>query len=136
MLTTEEYDAISRNLEQDIGYFAQAFHGTSDEALYYIVNCQLAPSALTRSPFCERAISNAIHLGCQQVAAIYACGYDRDRKGRDDKIGTMVARSNHLISISMSVVLKHRSRDNLEDTSTGANRRNTLPSARSGRRQA
>ena len=75
MLSTEEYDAISQNMAQGIGYFVQGFQGTSEEALRFIVNHQLAPSVLARSAFCERAIGNAVRLGCRQIV-IYACGYD------------------------------------------------------------
>ena len=75
MLTAEEYDAISRNMAQGIQYFAPGFQGTQEEALQFIVNRQLAPSVLARSAFCERAIGNAVRLGCRQ-AMIYACGYD------------------------------------------------------------
>ena len=75
MLSTEEYDAISQNMAQGIGYFVQGFQGTSEEALRFIVNHQLAPSVLARSAFCERAIDNAVRLGCRQIV-IYACGYD------------------------------------------------------------
>ena len=75
MLTTEEYDAISHNMTQGIQYFAQGFRGTQEEALQFIVNHQLAPSILARSAFCERAIGNAVRLGCRQIV-IYACGYD------------------------------------------------------------
>ena len=75
LLTAEEYDAISRNMTQGIGYFAPGFKGTPEEALRFIVNHQLAPSVLARSAFCERAIGNAVRLGCRQMV-IYACGYD------------------------------------------------------------
>ena len=75
LLTAEEYAAISRNMAQGIGYFAPGFKGTPEGALRLIVNRQLAPSVLARSVFCERAIDNAVHLGCGQVV-IYACGYD------------------------------------------------------------
>ena len=75
LLTAEEYAAISRNMAQGIGYFAPGFKGTPEGALRLIVNRQLAPSVLARSAFCERAIDNAVHLGCGQVV-IYACGYD------------------------------------------------------------
>ncbi|MBR3431135.1 MAG: class I SAM-dependent methyltransferase [Clostridia bacterium] len=75
ILMAEEYDAISRNMAQGIGYFAPGFKGTPEEALRFIVNHQLAPSVLARSAFCEQAIGNAVHLGCRQVV-ICACGYD------------------------------------------------------------
>ena len=75
MLTSEEYDAISRNMAQGIGYFAPGFKGTPEEALHYIVDRQLAPSVLARSAFCEQSIGNAVRQGCRQIA-IYACGYD------------------------------------------------------------
>ena len=75
ILMAEEYDAISRNMAQGIGYFAPGFKGTLEEALRFIVNHQLAPSVLARSAFCERAIGNAVRLGCRQVV-ICACGYD------------------------------------------------------------
>ena len=75
LLTAEEYDAISRNMARGIQYFVPGFRGTPEEALRCIVNRQLAPSVLARSAFCERAIDNAVRLGCRQIA-IYACGYD------------------------------------------------------------
>ena len=75
MLTAEEYDTISRNMAQGIQYFAPGFRGTQEEALQFIVNHQLAPSVLARGAFGERAIGNAVRLGCRQVV-IYACGYD------------------------------------------------------------
>ena len=75
LLTAEEYDTISRNMTQGIRYFAPEFRGTPEEALRFIVNHQLAPSVLARSAFCERAIGNAVRLGCRQIV-IYACGYD------------------------------------------------------------
>ena len=75
MLTNEEYTAISQNMSQGISFFAPEFHGTQEEALRYIVDHQLAPSVLARSAFCERAIDNAVKIGCEQVV-LYACGYD------------------------------------------------------------
>ena len=75
MLTDEEYTAISQNMSQGISFFAPEFHGTPEEALRYIVDHQLAPSVLARSAFCERAIGNAVRIGCGQVV-LYACGYD------------------------------------------------------------
>ena len=75
MLTTEEYSAISQNMSQGILFFNQEFHGTREEALRYIVDHQLAPSVLARSAFCERAIDNAVRIGCGQVV-LYACRYD------------------------------------------------------------
>ena len=64
MLTNEEYSAISQNMSQGILFFNQEFHGTREEALRYIVDHQLAPSVLARSAFCERAIGNAVRMGC------------------------------------------------------------------------
>ena len=75
MLTDEEYTAISQNMSQGISFFAPEFRGTQEEALRYIVDHQLAPSVLARSAFCERAIENAVRIGCGQVV-LYACGYD------------------------------------------------------------
>ena len=75
MLTDEEYTAISQNMSQGISFFAPEFHGTPEEALRFIVDLQLAPSVLARSAFCERAIENAVRIGCEQVV-LYACGYD------------------------------------------------------------
>ena len=75
MLTDEEYTAISQNMSQGISFFAPEFHGTPEEALRYIVDHQLAPSVLARSAFCERAIGNAVRIGCGQIV-LYACGYD------------------------------------------------------------
>ena len=76
MLTAQEYEAISRNMAQGIGYFAPDFSGTQEAALRFIVERQLAPSVLARSAFCEWAIDNAVRaLGCRQVV-IFGCGYD------------------------------------------------------------
>ena len=85
MLSDEEYAAISQNMSQGISYFAPGFQGTPEDALRFIVDHQLAPSVLARSAFCERAIENAVKIGCRQIV-IYACGYDtfslRSRDGR------------------------------------------------------
>ena len=75
MLTDEEYTAVSENMAQGISYFAPNFQGPREDALRFIVDHQLAPSVLARSAFCERAISNAVMLGCRQIV-IFACGYD------------------------------------------------------------
>ena len=75
LLTEEEYAAISRNMSQGISFFAPGFRGTPEEALRFIVDRQLAPSVLARSAFCERAIDNAVRIGCRQIV-LYACGYD------------------------------------------------------------
>ena len=75
MLTDGEFAEISKNMADGISYFAPGFSGTREEALRFIVDHQLAPSVLARSAFCERAIDNAVALGCGQVA-VFACGYD------------------------------------------------------------
>ncbi|MBQ9010992.1 MAG: class I SAM-dependent methyltransferase [Clostridia bacterium] len=75
LLTEEEVSAISQNMSQGISFFAPGFRGTPEEALSYIVDHQLAPSVLVRSAFCERAIENAVRLGCGQVV-LFASGYD------------------------------------------------------------
>jgi len=75
ILTDEEYAAISENMAQGISYFAPNFQGPREDALHFIVDHQLAPSVLARSAFCERAICNAVMLGCRQII-IFACGYD------------------------------------------------------------
>lgn len=85
MLMEEEYTGISQYMVQGISFFAPGFKGTQEEALRYIVDKQLAPSVLARSAFCERAIDNAVRMGCRQ-AVIFACGYDTFslRKGSDE----------------------------------------------------
>ena len=75
MLTDEENASISQNMSQGISFFAPEFRGTPEEAVRYIVDHQLAPSVLARCAFCERAIDNAVKIGCEQVV-LYACGYD------------------------------------------------------------
>lgn len=75
MLTAEEYDAISKNMSDGISFFAPDFTGGPEEALRFVVDHQLAPSVLARSAFAERAIDNAIRIGCGQCV-LYACGYD------------------------------------------------------------
>ena len=84
MLTFEEYGEISRSMAQGIRFFAPDFRGTPEEALRFIVNRQLAPSVLARSAFCERAVDNAILLGCRQVV-ICACGYDTFSLRKDNR---------------------------------------------------
>lgn len=86
MLTEEEYTAISENMSQGISYFVPSFQGSREEALRFIVERQLAPSVLARSAFCERAISNAVMLGCRQIV-IFACGYDSfPLRTRDERL--------------------------------------------------
>ena len=75
ILTKEEYDAISCNMSNGISYFASGFTGTSDEALRFIVDNQLSPPVLARSAFNEKALSNAVMLGCKQYV-LFASGYD------------------------------------------------------------
>ncbi len=75
MLTEEEYAGISRNMSEGISYFAPGFKGSKDDALRLIVDHQLAPPVLARSAFCERAIDNAVRIGCDQIV-LFACGYD------------------------------------------------------------
>ena len=75
MLTGKEFDEISQRMSEGISYFAPGFTGSQEAALRFIVNHQLAPSVLARSAFCERAIDNAIQIGCRQIA-VFACGYD------------------------------------------------------------
>ena len=86
MLTDEEYAAISENMVQGISYFAPNFKGPREDALRFIVDHQLAPSVLARSAFCERAISNAVMLGCRQII-LFACGYDTfSLRTKDNKL--------------------------------------------------
>ena len=75
MLTPEEYEAISKSMSDGIGFFAPDFVGSREEALRFVVDHQLAPSVLARSSFAERALDNAIRIGCGQYV-LYACGYD------------------------------------------------------------
>ena len=75
LLTPEEYAGIAAHMADGISFFAPGFQGTDEEALRRIVERQLAPSVLARSAFCERAIDNAVRIGCRQVA-LFACGYD------------------------------------------------------------
>lgn len=75
ILSQEEYDEISSNMNAGIAYFATDFKGTKEEALQFIVDQRLAPSVLTRSAFCEQALDNAILLGCKQYV-LFASGYD------------------------------------------------------------
>ena len=55
-------------MSEGIAYFAPDFTGSQEAALRFIVDHQLAPSVLARSAFCERAIGNAIQIGCSQIA--------------------------------------------------------------------
>ena len=75
MLTEKEYEEISKSMSKGIDCFVPDFTGSQKTALLFIVDHHLAPSVLARSAFCERAIGNAIQIGCRQIA-VFACGYD------------------------------------------------------------
>ena len=75
LLTEEEYASVSGSMADGIAFFAPGFSGTREEALRYVVDRQLAPPVLARSAFCERAIRDAIRVGCAQIM-LFAAGYD------------------------------------------------------------
>ena len=52
LLTQEEYQNISKNMEEGISFFNKDFTGTKEEALRWIVNENLSPQVLGRSAFC------------------------------------------------------------------------------------
>ena len=53
------------NMTALVSAFARAYHYRNNDT----------PSVLARCVFCERAIDNAVKIGCEQVV-LYACGYD------------------------------------------------------------
>ena len=75
ILSDDEYNAIANYMSNGIDFFNKNFKGTKEDALRWIVNNRLAPSVLGRSAFCERALENAINLGCSEYL-IFASGYD------------------------------------------------------------
>lgn len=75
MLSEEEYNKIALNMVNGIQFFNPNFKGSKEEALRWIVDNQLSPSVLGRSAFCEKALANAIQLGCREYL-ILASGYD------------------------------------------------------------
>ncbi|MGM9522173.1 MAG: class I SAM-dependent methyltransferase [Oscillospiraceae bacterium] len=75
LLGDSDYEKISSNMSRGIHFFTPGFEGSSEDALRYIADHNLAPSVLARSAFCESSLSNSIYLGCKQYV-IYAAGYD------------------------------------------------------------
>ena len=75
ILSNEEYNSISYHMSNGIKFFNPNFVGTKEEALRWIVDNQLSPSVLGRIAFCEKALLNAIKIGCKQYL-IFASGYD------------------------------------------------------------
>lgn len=75
LLTQEEYQNISKNMEEGISFFNKDFTGTKEEALRWIVNENLSPQVLGRSAFCESSLKRAISLGTHQYL-LFASGYD------------------------------------------------------------
>ena len=75
MILREDYGKIAESLKQGISFFLPDFAGDPEDGLRLVVERQLAPSVLARSAFCERAVSNAVMLGCRQIV-LFACGYD------------------------------------------------------------
>lgn len=75
ILSKEEYETISLNMQQGISFFNPDFKGTKEEALRYIVDNQLSPTVLARSIFLETELKNEIKLGLKQYL-IFASGYD------------------------------------------------------------
>ena len=75
ILTKEEYEKIADSMVKGIEFFNPNFKGSEEEALRWIVDNQLSPSVLGRCIFCEKALLNAIKIGCKQYL-IFASGYD------------------------------------------------------------
>lgn len=75
LLTDDEWEQISRNMAEGIGFFNPAFAGTREEALRWIVDRQLSPTPLGRAAFAEAALHNAVQAGARQYM-IFAAGYD------------------------------------------------------------
>ncbi len=56
ILSKEEYENISKSMNNGIKFFNPKFIGNSDEAVKWIVNNNLAPSILARSSFTAKSI--------------------------------------------------------------------------------
>lgn len=75
ILSKEEYNNISINMSNGIKFFNPNFIGSTQEALDWIVNNNLAPSVLARSAFTVKSLKRDKKIGLQQYL-IFASGYD------------------------------------------------------------
>ena len=75
MLLPEEYAGIGQAMAQGISFFNPSFTGTEAEALRWIVDHQLSPTALGRAAFCECSLEAAVRVGAKQYV-ILGAGYD------------------------------------------------------------
>ena len=83
-LLGEDFPQIAQNMKDGAAFFLPGFTGTPEEALWRIVDGQLAPSVLARSAYCEAALAHEIDRGCRQYV-IFAAGYDTFAIRREDK---------------------------------------------------
>lgn len=75
ILSDDEYQLIASNLIKGINFFFPDFHGTDEEGLNLIINCQLGPSIIARSIFCEDNLKRVSDSEIYQYL-IFAAGYD------------------------------------------------------------
>lgn len=75
LLADTEYEQISKNMAEGIGFFNPSFSGTDSEALRWVVDNQLSPSPLARAVFAEKSLCNAVRIGARQYI-ILGAGYD------------------------------------------------------------
>lgn len=73
LLSEEEYNSISMNMENGINFFNPNYSGNNP--LRWIVDNQLSPSPLGRAAFTEYHLENAVKIGAKQYL-ILAAGYD------------------------------------------------------------
>ncbi|WDV46686.1 class I SAM-dependent methyltransferase [Clostridiaceae bacterium M8S5] len=77
MMTDEEYKAISSHMARAINFFNPqlAKKYSSDEALKWVIQTQIAPTPLARSRFAEDMLLDALKLGVTQYV-ILGAGFD------------------------------------------------------------
>ncbi len=73
LLSDDEYQNISNNLESGISFFDSNYNGINK--LDYIINKYISPSILARSAFNGKVLNNEIKLGAKQYL-IMGSGYD------------------------------------------------------------
>lgn len=98
IISREEYDLISKNMENGISFFNPNYKGNNP--LEWIVNNQLAPSVLARSIFNEKHLLNEIKLGLDQYIVL-ASGYDMSGYKFNDKIKVYEIDKDYMITDKM-----------------------------------
>jgi len=75
ILTEQEKQQLSFNMEKGIKFFNPTFEGTNEEALRWIIDNYLSPTTLGRSAWAEKELCKAVNSKARQYLII-AAGYD------------------------------------------------------------